>query len=157
MNASSVRGTGGRGTDILIETASSPKVWDYLLELMAARGRMSAFGLYPEASFQPLALIRKGVTLYGDVAFLTRHFIRAIGWLEAGKVSGQALEELAEHEDSEGAGRTRDDEAEVVVQPSVPALSQEVVAAEQRRTLLHHLQVAVLRRGHAVAPFSAGS
>jgi threonine dehydrogenase-like Zn-dependent dehydrogenase len=86
-----MRGTGGRGVDILIETASSPKVWDYLLELMAARGRMSVFGLYPQAAFQPLALIRKGVTLYGDVAFLTRHFIRAIGWLEAGKVSGQAL------------------------------------------------------------------
>jgi threonine dehydrogenase-like Zn-dependent dehydrogenase len=86
-----MRGTGGRGADILIETASSPKVWDYLLELMAARGRMSVFGLYPEAKFQPLALIRKGVTIYGDVAFLTRHFIRAIGWLEAGKVSGQAL------------------------------------------------------------------
>jgi threonine dehydrogenase-like Zn-dependent dehydrogenase len=86
-----MRGTGGRGADILIETASSPKVWDYLLDLMAARGRMSVFGLYPEAKFQPLALIRRGVTLYGDVAFLTRHFIRAIGWLEAGKVSGQAL------------------------------------------------------------------
>jgi threonine dehydrogenase-like Zn-dependent dehydrogenase len=86
-----LRGTGGRGADILIETASSPKVWDYLLELMAARGRMSVFGLYPEARFQPLALIRKGVTLFGDVAFLTRHFVRAIGWLESDKVSGQAL------------------------------------------------------------------
>jgi threonine dehydrogenase-like Zn-dependent dehydrogenase len=86
-----MRGTGGRGADLLIETASSPKVWDYLLDLMAARGRMSVFGLYPEARFQPLALIRKGITLYGDVAFLTRHFIRAIGWLESGKVSGQAL------------------------------------------------------------------
>ncbi len=86
-----MRGTGDRGADILIETASSPKVWDYLLELMAARGRMSVFGLYPQATLQPLALIRKGVTLYGDVAFLSRHFIRAIRWLEAGKVSGQAL------------------------------------------------------------------
>jgi threonine dehydrogenase-like Zn-dependent dehydrogenase len=86
-----MRGTGGRGADILIETASSPKVWDSLLGMMAARGRMSVFGLYPEARFQPLALIRKGVTIYGDVAFLPRHFIRAIGWLEAGKVSGRAL------------------------------------------------------------------
>jgi len=86
-----MRGTKGRGADILIETASSPKVWDYLLEMMAAKGRMSVFGLYPQAQFQPLALIRKGVTLYGDVAFLTRHFMRAIDWLEAGKVSGQAL------------------------------------------------------------------
>jgi threonine dehydrogenase-like Zn-dependent dehydrogenase len=86
-----LRGTGGLGADILIETASSPKVWDYLLDLMAARGRMSVFGLYPESVFQPLTLIRKGVTLYGDVAFLTKHFLRAIDWLDSGKVSGQAL------------------------------------------------------------------
>jgi threonine dehydrogenase-like Zn-dependent dehydrogenase len=86
-----MRGTGGLGADILIETASSPKVWDYLVDLMAARGRMSVFGLYPESKFQPLALIRRGVTLYGDVAFLTRHFLRAISWLEAGKVSAKAL------------------------------------------------------------------
>ncbi len=85
------RGTGGRGADILIETASSPRVWDYLLDLMAAHGRMSVFGLYPQAQIQPLALIRKGVTIYGDVASLTRHFMRAIDWLESGKVSGQAL------------------------------------------------------------------
>jgi threonine dehydrogenase-like Zn-dependent dehydrogenase len=83
--------TDGRGTDIVIETASSPKVWDFLLGLVAAKGRISCFGLYPESSFQPLALIRSGVTIYGDVAFLQRHFIRAIGWLQSGKVSGQAL------------------------------------------------------------------
>jgi len=83
--------TNGRGTDIVIETASSPKVWDFLLDLAAAKGRISSFGLYPESNFKPLALIRKGVTIYGDVAFLQRHFIRAIGWLESGKVSGQAL------------------------------------------------------------------
>jgi threonine dehydrogenase-like Zn-dependent dehydrogenase len=86
-----MRDTGGLGADILIETASSPKVWDFLLDLMAARGRLSVFGLYPESRFQPLALIRKGVTIYGDVAFLPRHFLRAISWLESGKVSGQAL------------------------------------------------------------------
>ena len=86
-----MKGTGGKGADILIETASSPKVWDYLLDLMAAHGRMSVFGLYPQAQIQPLALIRKGVTLYGDVAFLSRHFMRAIDWLSSGKVSGKAL------------------------------------------------------------------
>ena len=86
-----MKATGGKGADILIETASSPKVWDYLLDLMAAHGRMSVFGLYPQAQTQPLALIRKGVTLYGDVAFLSRHFMRAIDWLASGKVSGKAL------------------------------------------------------------------
>ncbi|RKX76877.1 MAG: hypothetical protein DRP87_10735 [Spirochaetes bacterium] len=83
--------TGGRGADIVIETASSPIVWDFLLDIVASKGRISSFGLYPESSFKPLALIRKGVTIYGDVAFLQRHFVRAIGWLESGKVSGQSL------------------------------------------------------------------
>jgi len=83
--------TNGGGTDIVIETASSPKVWDFLLDLVAAKGRISCFGLYPESNFKPLTLIRNGVTIYGDVAFLQRHFIRAVGWLESGKVSGQAL------------------------------------------------------------------
>jgi L-iditol 2-dehydrogenase len=83
--------TDGRGADIVVETASSPKVWDFLLDIVAARGRISPFGLYPESNFKPLSLIRSGVTIYGDVAFLPKHFIRAIGWLESGKVSGQAL------------------------------------------------------------------
>ena len=83
--------TDGRGADIVIETASSPKVWDFLLDIAAAKGRISVFGLYPESNFKPLTLIRKGVTMYGDVAFLQRHFMRAIGWLESGKLSVQTL------------------------------------------------------------------
>ena len=83
--------TGGRGADIVVETASSPKVWDFLPDIAAARGRISCFGLYPESSFKPLTIIRNGITIYGDVAFLQRHFIRAISWLESGKLSGQAL------------------------------------------------------------------
>jgi len=79
--------TGGDGVDILIETASSPKVWDYMLDLLASKGRLSCFGLYPEAKFQPLTVIRNGISIYGDVAFVQRHFIRAIQWLEAGKIN----------------------------------------------------------------------
>jgi threonine dehydrogenase-like Zn-dependent dehydrogenase len=75
----------------VIETASSPKVWDFLLDLAAARGRISCFGLYPESNFKPLVAIRNGLTIYGDVAFVPRHFIRAIGWLESGKVSAKPL------------------------------------------------------------------
>ncbi len=83
--------TGGRGADMVIETASSPKVWDFLLELAAAKGRVSTFGLYPESSFKPLTVLRNGLTIFGDVAFVQRHFMRAISWLESGKISGQAL------------------------------------------------------------------
>ncbi|UCB44867.1 MAG: alcohol dehydrogenase catalytic domain-containing protein [Spirochaetota bacterium] len=83
--------TKGMGTDIVIETASSPVVWDFLLDLVAAKGRISCFGLHDKSNFRPLSLIRKGATLYGDVAFLTRHFLRAIKWLETGKVHGEAI------------------------------------------------------------------
>lgn len=83
--------TGGRGADIVVETASSPKVWEFLLDLAAAKGRVSTFGLYPESKFKPLTVLRNGLTIYGDVAFVQRHFMRAISWLESGKVSGQAL------------------------------------------------------------------
>lgn len=76
---------------MVIETASSPKVWDFLLELAAAKGRVSTFGLYPESSFKPLTVLRNGLTIFGDVAFVQRHFMRAISWLESGKISGQAL------------------------------------------------------------------
>jgi threonine dehydrogenase-like Zn-dependent dehydrogenase len=72
--------TGGLGADIVIETANHPVVWDYLLDIVAARGRI-----------KPLALIRKGATIYGDVALLPRHFVRAINWLETKTVSGEKL------------------------------------------------------------------
>jgi threonine dehydrogenase-like Zn-dependent dehydrogenase len=83
--------TGGLGADIVIETANHPVVWDYLLDIVAARGRISTFGLYPEARIKPLTLLRKGATIYGDVALLSRHFMRAIKWLETKKVSGEKL------------------------------------------------------------------
>jgi len=83
--------TGGLGADIVIETANHPVVWEYLLDIAAARGRISTFGLYPEAKIKPLALLRKGATIYGDVALLSRHFVRAIKWLETRKVSGEKL------------------------------------------------------------------
>lgn len=83
--------TAGLGADIVIETANHPIVWDYLLDIVAARGRISTFGLYPEARIKPLALLRKGATIYGDVALLSKHFMRAIKWLETRKVSGEKL------------------------------------------------------------------
>lgn len=83
--------TGGHGADIVIETANHPVVWDILLDVVAAKGRISTFGLYPEARIKPLVLLRKGATIYGDVAFLARHFMRAINWLETRKVSGEKL------------------------------------------------------------------
>lgn len=83
--------TGGYGADIVIETASHPVVWESLLDFAAPRARVSVFGLYPEAKMKPIALIRKGITLLGDVAMLTHHYLTGLNWLETRKVSPSKL------------------------------------------------------------------
>jgi len=83
--------TKGRGVDIVIETANSPKCFTMAIKLAAARGRISTFGLYPEATISPIILLRQGITIYGDVALLTKHFIRALRWLESKKVLAEPV------------------------------------------------------------------
>jgi threonine dehydrogenase-like Zn-dependent dehydrogenase len=83
--------TKGRGVDIVIETANSPKCFSMAIELAGTKGRVSTFGLYPEATIAPLSIIRKGLTIFGDVAMLTKHFIRAIRWVEIGKVLAEPV------------------------------------------------------------------
>jgi threonine dehydrogenase-like Zn-dependent dehydrogenase len=83
--------TKGRGVDIVIETANSPKCFTMAIDLAAARGRVSTFGLYPEATVAPITLIRQGITIYGDVAILTKHFIRALRWVETKKVLAEPV------------------------------------------------------------------
>jgi len=36
-------------------------------------------------------LLRKGITIYGDVAILTKHFIRALHWVEYQKVLAESI------------------------------------------------------------------
>lgn len=83
--------TEGRGVDIVIETANSPAALSTAIDIAASRGRLSMFGLYPEATIKPLRILREGLTLYGDVALLPKHFIRAIRWVEYKKVLAQPL------------------------------------------------------------------
>ena len=67
--------TDGAGADIVVETASSPKATELAFELVAPRGRISLFGLYPRAEFSPVKMVRSGVRAFGDVAQVTRHFV----------------------------------------------------------------------------------
>jgi len=83
--------TKGRGVDIVIETANSPKCFSMAIDLAAPKARISTFGLYPEATIAPISLIRKGLTICGDVALLTKHFIRAIRWIEIKKVLAEPV------------------------------------------------------------------
>ena len=83
--------TGGMGTNIVVETASSPKATSLAIDLAAPRGRVVLFGLYPEASINPVQLLRNGLTVIGDVAVIPRQFRRAINWISTGKVTSEPL------------------------------------------------------------------
>ena len=79
--------TNDNGADIVVETASSPKATELAFELAAARGRIVLFGLYPKASFSPLKVLRKSLTIYSDVGQVSRQFLQAIKWIETGKIN----------------------------------------------------------------------
>ena len=83
--------TDGQGADIVVETASSAKATEMTFDLAAPRARVVLFGLYPEASLSPLQMLRKGLTVFGDVALVPRQFLRAMNWVVSGKVSAQKM------------------------------------------------------------------
>lgn len=83
--------TYGLGADIVVETASSPEALPLAIDIAAARGRIALFGLYPEAVISPLTILRGGLSLYGDVGVLPRHFMRAIRWVRYKRVLAEPL------------------------------------------------------------------
>ena len=105
--------TGGLGADIVVETANSPKATQLSFDLAAPRGRVILFGLYPEALFSPVQMLRKGLTVFGDVAVLPRLFLTAMNWVVTEKVSAQkmitkrfSLDQAAEAFDAGRLGET---------------------------------------------------
>ena len=83
--------TEGLGADIVVETANSSKATSLAIELAAPRGRVLLFGLYPEATISPVQLLRNGLSVYGDVALVPRHFRRAINWVKLGKINVEPM------------------------------------------------------------------
>jgi threonine dehydrogenase-like Zn-dependent dehydrogenase len=83
--------TNQAGADMVVETANSPKATGMAFDMAAPRGRIALFGLYPEASFSPVKMLRKGLTAYGDVGAVSRQFLTAMRWMESGKVSVRDL------------------------------------------------------------------
>jgi len=77
---------GASGTDIVVETASSPKATELALQLPAPHGRVALFGLYPEARFSPVQFARSGVIAFGDVGQVTRHFVGALRIMASGVI-----------------------------------------------------------------------
>ena len=88
--------------------------------LAAAHGRVSLFGLYPQASFSPLEVTRKALQIFGDVGQVTQQFLRSISWLETGMVDLSELVKyrfgLEEAEDAFDAAR-RGDVVKVIFEP----------------------------------------
>lgn len=78
--------TGGMGADIVVETANSPKATQLAFDLVGPRGRVVLFGLYPEATFSPVKMLRNGVTVFGDVGAISRQFVTALRWIESGRI-----------------------------------------------------------------------
>lgn len=83
--------TDGLGADIVVETASSAAVIPLAIEVAAAKGRVSFFGLYPEATVSPLTIARSGLNIFGEAGSLPRYFVRAVRWLQYGKVQARPL------------------------------------------------------------------
>ena len=83
--------TGGLGADIVVETANSPSVLPFVIDMAAARGRVALFGLYPEATISPVNLLRSGLTLFGDVGLVPHQFARAMRWVECKKVLAKPI------------------------------------------------------------------
>lgn len=78
--------TDGRGADIVVETANSPKATEMAFDIAASRARVVLFGLYTQARFDQVKLLRKRLTVYGDVGQVSSQFMQAIRWVATGKV-----------------------------------------------------------------------
>jgi threonine dehydrogenase-like Zn-dependent dehydrogenase len=79
------------GTDIVVETANSPGATQLAFNIAGPRGRIVLFGLYPEATFSPVKMLRNGLTVFGDVGAASRQFLTAIRWMASGRVSVRNL------------------------------------------------------------------
>ncbi len=83
--------TGGLGCDLVVEAANHPSTVGQAIDLASAYGRVMLFGLYREATVSPLTLMRKGVTVMGDVAGTLRWYQRAIRWVQHKKIAVEPL------------------------------------------------------------------
>ena len=83
--------TDGLGCDIVIEAANHPSTVGQAIDVARVYGRVMLFGLYPEATISPLTLMRRGVTVMGDVAGTLRWYQQAIRWVQYRKVIVEPL------------------------------------------------------------------
>lgn len=75
---------GHEGATLALEVAGDPRAVDLGIELLARGGRMATVGAVVKGScrFDPLAFIRRQVTLRGSLAYEARHMLEGIRFIE---------------------------------------------------------------------------
>jgi 2-desacetyl-2-hydroxyethyl bacteriochlorophyllide A dehydrogenase len=83
--------TRGVGMGLVIETAGTPEAVQTALDLTAAYGTLATLGLARATEIDALQVMRRNMTWVGVVASVRRHWAEAIGLIDAGCFSPDAL------------------------------------------------------------------
>jgi L-iditol 2-dehydrogenase len=83
--------TNGIGADVVIEAGGTPEAFNLSYQMVRGGGQIAALGYSNDGRLEPIILARQEISLLGLVAFTSKHFVGAIKWLEAGKVSMDPL------------------------------------------------------------------
>jgi threonine dehydrogenase-like Zn-dependent dehydrogenase len=109
--------TGGIGADVVMEAGGSPDAFGLAFKLVRGGGQIAALGYSNHGELEPIILARQEISIFGLVAFTSKHFEGAIKWLESEKVSTSAI--ISHHLDLDEAEKgirlMRDKEATKVM------------------------------------------
>ena len=83
--------THGRGADIVVEAGGTPEAFNLAYRMVRGGGQIAALGYSNHGELEPIILARQEITILGLVAFTSKHFSKAINWLQTGKVDNTAI------------------------------------------------------------------
>jgi 2-desacetyl-2-hydroxyethyl bacteriochlorophyllide A dehydrogenase len=83
--------TSGIGADVVIEAGGTPEAFNLSYQMVRGGGQIAALGYSNDGRLEPIILARQEISILGLVAFTSKHFVGAIKWLEAGKISMDPL------------------------------------------------------------------
>jgi L-iditol 2-dehydrogenase len=83
--------TQGRGADVVVEAGGTPEAFNLAYQMVRGGGQIAALGYANQGELEPIILARQEITIHGLVAFTSKHFSKAISWLESGQVDNTAI------------------------------------------------------------------
>lgn len=83
--------TEGRGADVVIEAGGTPESFNLAYRMVRGGGQIAALGYSSHGELEPIILARQEITVYGLVAFTSKHFSKAINWIQTGKVDNLGI------------------------------------------------------------------